>query len=214
MSLARGCRGASATPRSRKWWCAPWKRCPRAPRTGLNESWPGGWKSRRRPCTGSGAFGLQPWRTGDFKISPDPLLIDKVRDIIGLCLAPPAGAAVFAVDENRRSRRWNGPTPASSCTSPPPTPPGSARSNDGSPNCSAAAWTAAYSARSTTSPRRWKIGSRSGTPAPGPSNGPRPPTRSSTASAATAHASPDRDTSPTRSRASWGEWSVRAKAGW
>ena len=45
------------------------------------------------------AFGLQPWRTEDFKISPDPLLIDKIRDVIGLYLAPPANAAVFAVDE-------------------------------------------------------------------------------------------------------------------
>src|SRR3984957_15916609 len=45
------------------------------------------------------AFGLQPWRTEEFKISPDPLLIDKIRDVIGLYLAPPARAAVFAVDE-------------------------------------------------------------------------------------------------------------------
>jgi hypothetical protein len=75
------------------------------------------------------------------------------------------------------------------------TPPGSARSSGGSPNCSAAAWTAACSAPSTSSPPRWRTGSRSGTPAPGPSGGPRPPTRSSTASAATAHASLDRDTS-------------------
>jgi transposase len=45
------------------------------------------------------AFGLQPWRTEDFKISPDPLLIDKIRDVAGLYLAPPANAAVFAVDE-------------------------------------------------------------------------------------------------------------------
>src|SRR5262244_2018153 len=45
------------------------------------------------------SFGLQPWRTEDFKISPDPLLIDKIRDVIGLYLAPPANAAVFAVDE-------------------------------------------------------------------------------------------------------------------
>ena len=45
------------------------------------------------------AFGLQPWRTEDFKISPDPPLIDKVRDVVGLYLAPPANAAVFAVDE-------------------------------------------------------------------------------------------------------------------
>jgi transposase len=45
------------------------------------------------------AFGLQPWRTEDFKISPDPLLIEKIRDIAGLYLAPPQNAAVFAVDE-------------------------------------------------------------------------------------------------------------------
>ncbi|MDQ0808356.1 transposase [Streptomyces sp. B3I7] len=45
------------------------------------------------------AFGLQPWRTETFKISPDPFLIDKIRDVVGLYLAPPANAAVFAVDE-------------------------------------------------------------------------------------------------------------------
>ncbi|WP_326575769.1 IS630 family transposase [Streptomyces sp. NBC_00481] len=45
------------------------------------------------------AFGLQPWRTETFKISPEPLLIDKIRDVVGLYLAPPANAAVFAVDE-------------------------------------------------------------------------------------------------------------------
>jgi hypothetical protein len=45
------------------------------------------------------AFGRQPWRTEDFKISPDPLLPDKIRDVIGLYLAPPANAAIFAVDE-------------------------------------------------------------------------------------------------------------------
>ena len=45
------------------------------------------------------AFGLQPWRTETFKISPDPLLTDKIRDVAGLYLAPPANAAVFSVDE-------------------------------------------------------------------------------------------------------------------
>lgn len=57
------------------------------------------------------AFGLQPWRTETFKISPDPLLIDKIRDVVGLYLASPANAAVFSVDESRRSRPWNGPPP-------------------------------------------------------------------------------------------------------
>src|SRR5712672_2376606 len=45
------------------------------------------------------AFGLQPWRTETFKVSPDPLLAGKIRDVVGLYLAPPAGAAVFSVDE-------------------------------------------------------------------------------------------------------------------
>ena len=45
------------------------------------------------------AFGLQPHRTDTFKLSPDPLLVEKVRDIVGLYLDPPAHAAVFCVDE-------------------------------------------------------------------------------------------------------------------
>jgi len=45
------------------------------------------------------AFGLQPHRTETFKLSPDPLLIDKVRDIVGLYLHPPERAVVFCVDE-------------------------------------------------------------------------------------------------------------------
>ena len=45
------------------------------------------------------AFGLQPHRSDTFKLSNDPLLIDKVRDIVGLYLDPPAHAAVFCVDE-------------------------------------------------------------------------------------------------------------------
>jgi transposase len=45
------------------------------------------------------SFGLQPWRTETFKISPDPLLLDKIRDVVGLYLAPPANAVVFCVDE-------------------------------------------------------------------------------------------------------------------
>ena len=44
------------------------------------------------------AFGLQPHRTETFKLSPDPLLIEKVRDIVGLYLNPPAHAVVFCVD--------------------------------------------------------------------------------------------------------------------
>jgi transposase len=45
------------------------------------------------------AFRLQPHRRETFKLSPDPLLIDKVRDIVGLYLDPPARAVVLCVDE-------------------------------------------------------------------------------------------------------------------
>ena len=45
------------------------------------------------------AFGLQPHRSETFKLSPDPLLIEKVRDIVGLYLNPPEHAMVFCVDE-------------------------------------------------------------------------------------------------------------------
>jgi transposase len=44
-------------------------------------------------------FGLQPHRSETFKLSNDPLLVEKVRDIVGLYLHPPAHAAVFCVDE-------------------------------------------------------------------------------------------------------------------
>jgi transposase len=45
------------------------------------------------------AFGLQPHRTENFKLSNDPLLVDKVRDIVGLYLNPPDRALVLCVDE-------------------------------------------------------------------------------------------------------------------
>ena len=45
------------------------------------------------------AFGLKPWRQDQFKVSPDPELIEKIRDLVGLYLSPPVAAAVYAVDE-------------------------------------------------------------------------------------------------------------------
>jgi len=45
------------------------------------------------------AFGLQPHRTETFKLSADPLFIEKVRDIVGLYMAPPERAVVLCVDE-------------------------------------------------------------------------------------------------------------------
>ncbi len=45
------------------------------------------------------AFGLQPHRSDTFKLSRDPLFIEKVRDIVGLYLNPPDKAMVLCVDE-------------------------------------------------------------------------------------------------------------------
>ncbi len=45
------------------------------------------------------AFGLKPHLSESFKLSPDPLFIDKVRDIVGLYLNPPDAAIVLCVDE-------------------------------------------------------------------------------------------------------------------
>jgi transposase len=45
------------------------------------------------------AFALQPHRSETFKLSRDPLFIEKVRDIVGLYLNPPEHALVLCVDE-------------------------------------------------------------------------------------------------------------------
>src|SRR5215207_304708 len=45
------------------------------------------------------AFGLQPHRQERWKLSKDPFFIDKVRDDVGLYLAPPERAVVLCVDE-------------------------------------------------------------------------------------------------------------------
>lgn len=45
------------------------------------------------------AFGLEPQRIETFKLSTDPLFVDKVRDIVGLYMDPPERALVLSVDE-------------------------------------------------------------------------------------------------------------------
>jgi transposase len=45
------------------------------------------------------AFGLQPHRRETWKLSKDPLFIDKVKDVVGLYLNPPERAVVLCVDE-------------------------------------------------------------------------------------------------------------------
>jgi hypothetical protein len=47
------------------------------------------------------AFDLQPHHCETFKLSSDPLFVDKVRDSIGLYLSPPNRALVLSVDKKR-----------------------------------------------------------------------------------------------------------------
>jgi len=49
------------------------------------------------------AFGLKPHLVEEFKLSPDPQFIDKVRDVVGLYLNPPDAAVVLCVDEKTGS---------------------------------------------------------------------------------------------------------------
>ena len=67
-----------------------WSRQKMAERSGLSASTVGRiWR----------AFGLQPHRSETFKLSPDPLFVEKVYDIVGLYLNPPEAAVVLCVDE-------------------------------------------------------------------------------------------------------------------
>lgn len=67
-----------------------WSRASMAKRSGLSKSTIGRiWK----------AFELKPHRSDTFKLSKDPLFVDKVYDVIGLYLDPPESAVVLCVDE-------------------------------------------------------------------------------------------------------------------
>jgi len=53
------------------------------------------------------AFGLQPHRAETFKLSTDPLFVEKVRDVVGLYLDPPERAVVLCVDEKSQIQALN-----------------------------------------------------------------------------------------------------------
>jgi transposase/transposase-like protein len=57
------------------------------------------------------AFGLRPWREDSFKVSPDPDLVEKIRDLVALYMNPPVAAAVFAVDEKPQIQALNRTAP-------------------------------------------------------------------------------------------------------
>jgi transposase len=50
------------------------------------------------------AFGLKPHRSESFKLSKDPMFVEKVRDIVGLYLDPPQKAVVLCVDEKSQTQ--------------------------------------------------------------------------------------------------------------
>ena len=67
-----------------------WSRASMAKRSGLSKTTIGRiWK----------AFELKPHRVDGFKLSSDPLFVEKVYDVVGLYLNPPESAAVLCVDE-------------------------------------------------------------------------------------------------------------------
>src|SRR6266545_722634 len=67
-----------------------WSRASMAQRSGLSKSTIGRiWRD----------FGLKPHRTETFKLSTDPLLVEKVVDIVGLYHNPPERAVVLCTDE-------------------------------------------------------------------------------------------------------------------
>jgi DDE superfamily endonuclease len=50
------------------------------------------------------AFGLKPHRVDSFKLSADPMFVEKVRDIVGLYLNPPDKTIVLCVDEKSQTQ--------------------------------------------------------------------------------------------------------------
>lgn len=61
------------------------------------------------------AFSLQPHRTETFKLSNDPLFVEKVRDIVGLYLSPPERALVLCVDEKSQIQALDRSQPVLPC---------------------------------------------------------------------------------------------------
>src|ERR1700681_542596 len=56
-------------------------------------------------------FGLQSHRLDTFKLSADPQFVEKVRDIVGLYLCPPARAIVLSMDEKSQVQALDRPKP-------------------------------------------------------------------------------------------------------
>lgn len=80
-----------------------WTRAKMAERTGLSKSTIGEiWRK----------FDLRPHRVDHFKLSTDPLFIDKLYDVVGLYLNPPEAAVVLCVDEKSQVQALQRSQPA------------------------------------------------------------------------------------------------------
>jgi transposase len=80
-----------------------WSRKKMAERSGLSKSTVGRiWKG----------FGLKPHLTDGFKVSSDPLFVDKVYEVVGLYLNPPESAVVLCVDEKSQVQALGRSQPA------------------------------------------------------------------------------------------------------
>jgi transposase len=80
-----------------------WTRAKMAQRTGLSKTTIGEiWKK----------FDLKPHRVDHFKLSNDPLFIDKLYDVVGLYLNPPDAAVVLCVDEKSQVQALQRSQPA------------------------------------------------------------------------------------------------------
>ncbi|WTD19006.1 helix-turn-helix domain-containing protein [Streptomyces hirsutus] len=84
------------TPEEKPKNATPWSTRSTAAATGMSQSAISRiWRIWR-------AFALAPHRSQTSLLSTDPLLIDKVRDVVGPCLDPPEKALVPCVDEKSR----------------------------------------------------------------------------------------------------------------
>ena len=101
-STTRGRAGRRRSPpsRSRTWWSPRWNPPRRTPRTGRARRWPSA-PGCRSPRSGGSGRRSSSSRTAarTFKLSNDPLFVEKVYDVVGLYLNPPEAAVVLCVDE-------------------------------------------------------------------------------------------------------------------
>src|ERR1035438_105637 len=81
----------SRRPSRARWRVPRWRRP-----TGARAPWPRSWAwSQRAVVRIWHAFGLQPHRRENFKLSTDSFFVEKVRDIVGLYMNPPDHAIVL-----------------------------------------------------------------------------------------------------------------------